>query len=173
LAKCYAIGFYSFLDENTKTYYINKDLDSVELINRCFEELLRPKYKNTVFYVHNLGRFDAPFILKSLTLFNKTNEGMDNPYRIESINRDANILKLIIKRKFDNKIRTVKIQDSAAILPRSLRDLCNDYKVDTVKSYFPYDFTTKNTLFYVGQTPDIHYYNDIKIEDYMNLYKEE
>src|SRR6267378_427235 len=172
IAKCYAIGFYSSIDENTKTFYINKDLDSVELINRCFEEILRPKYKDTIFYVHNLGRFDAPFILKSLTLFNKTNEGMDNPYRIESINRDANILKLIIKRKFDNKIRTVKIQDSAAILPRSLRDLCNDYKVDTVKSYFPYDFTTKNTLFYVGQTPDIHYYNDIKIEDYMNLYKD-
>jgi hypothetical protein len=173
LAKCYAIGFYSSLDENTKTYYINKDLDSVELINRCFEEILRPKYKDTVFYVHNLGRFDAPFILKSLTLFNKTNQGMVNPYKIESINRDANILKLIIKRKFDNKIRTVKIQDSAAILPRSLRDLCYDYKVDTVKSYFPYDFTTKDTLFYVGQTPDINYYKDIKIEDYMNLYKEE
>lgn len=97
---------------------------------------------------------------------------MDNPYRIESINRDANILKLIIKRKFDNKVRTVKIQDSAAILPRSLRDLCEDYNVEIVKSYFPYDFTTKNTLFYVGQTPNIHYYKDINMEDYINLYKE-
>jgi hypothetical protein len=75
IAKCYAIGFYSSLDENTKTYYINKDLDSVELINRCFEEILRPKYKDITFYVHNLGRFDAPFILKSLTLFNKTDQG--------------------------------------------------------------------------------------------------
>jgi hypothetical protein len=172
LAKCYAIGFYSSLDENTKTFYINKDLDSVELINRCFEEILRPKYKDITFYVHNLGRFDAPFIIKSLTLFNKTDQGSKNPYILESINRDANILKLTVKRKFDNKVRTVKIQDSAAILPRSLRDLCEDYNVEIVKSYFPYDFTNKNTLFYIGKTPDIIYYNEIEIKDYMDLYKE-
>jgi DNA polymerase type B, organellar and viral len=172
IAKCYAIGFYSSLDENTKTYYINKDLDSVELINRCFEEILRPKYKDITFYVHNLGRFDAPFILKSLTLFNKTDQGSENPYTLESINRDANILKLIIKRKIGNKVRTVKIQDSAAILPRELRKLCKDYNVDIVKSYFPYDFTNKNTLFYIGKTPDMKYYNEIEIKDYMDLYKE-
>jgi hypothetical protein len=172
IAKCYAIGFYSSLDENTKTYYINKDLDSVELINRCFEEILRPKYKDITFYVHNLGRFDAPFILKSLTLFNKTDQGLINPYTLESINRDANILKLTVKRKIDNKVRIVKIQDSAAILPRELRKLCKDYNVDIVKSYFPYDFTNKNTLFYIGKTPDMKYYNEIKIKDYMDLYKE-
>jgi len=173
IAKCYAIGFYSSIDENTKTFYINKDLDSVELINRCFEEILRPKYKDTVFYIHNLGRFDAPFILKSLTLFNKTDQGSKNPYVLDSINRDANILKLTVKRKIDNKVRTVKIQDSAAILPRELRKLCKDYNVDTVKGYFPYDFTNKDTLFYIGKTPDINYYDNIEIKDYMKLYKEE
>lgn len=172
IGKCYAIGFYSSIDENTKTFYINKDLDSVELVNRCFEEILRPKYKDTIFYIHNLGRFDAPFILKSLTLFNKTDKGSKNPYILNSINRDANILKLTVKRKFDNKVRTVKIQDSAAILPRKLRDLCKDYKVEIVKSYFPYDFTNKDTLFYIGKTPDIKYYVDIEIKDYMKLYKE-
>jgi DNA polymerase family B len=172
ISKCYAIGFYSSLDENTKTYYINKDLDSVELINRCFEEILRPKYKNTVFYVHNLGRFDAPFIIKCLTLFNKTDQGLKNPYVLDTINRDANILKLTVKRKIDNKYRIVKIQDSAAILPRNLRDLCKDYKVEIVKSYFPYGFTNKNTLFYIGKTPDINYYDNIEIKEYMNLYKE-
>ena len=172
IAKCYAIGFYSSIDENTKTFYINKDLDSVELINRCFEEILRPKYKDTIFYIHNLGRFDAPFILKSLTLYNKTDQGSKNPYILNSINRDANILKLTVKRKFDNKVRTVKIQDSAAILPRNLRDLCKDYNVEIIKGYFPYDFTTKDTLFYIGKTPDINYYNEIEIKDYMDLYKE-
>ncbi|KAF2647099.1 hypothetical protein K491DRAFT_344351 [Lophiostoma macrostomum CBS 122681] len=37
LAKCYAIGFYTSLDDKCKTFYINKNLDSDELIKRCLD----------------------------------------------------------------------------------------------------------------------------------------
>lgn len=172
IAYCYAIGFYSVKDEYCKTFYIERDLDSSKLIHNCINEMLRPKYKNTVFYVHNLGRFDAPFIIKALTLFNKTEEGVKNPYIFDCVTRDSNILKLVIKRKIDKEVRTVKILDSYAVLPRSLKDLGEAFKVDTVKSYFPHSFCSKNTLQYIGKTPDITYYKNISIEEYNNLYKE-
>lgn len=172
VAYCYAIGFFSSEDENCKTFYIDKDLNSFLLVHNCINEMLRPKYKGINFYVHNLGRFDAAFIIKALTLFNMTEEGVKNPYIFDTITRDSNILKLVIKRKIDNKVRMVKILDSVAILPRSLRDLCKDYDVEISKSYFPYLFCTKDTLFYKGKTPDISYYKDISLEDYNSLCRE-
>lgn len=172
IAHCYAIGFKSSIDDGCKTYYIDKDLDSTKLIHLCINEMLRPKYKDMTFYVHNLGKFDAPFIIKALTIFNKSDEGIKNPYTLDVKTRNSDILKLIIKRKVEDKVRMVKIQDSVAILPRSLRDLCFDYKVEVFKGYFPYLFCTKSTLFYKGKTPDISYYKDIPLSEYKDLYKE-
>lgn len=171
-SKCFAIGFYSNMNEKPITFYINNEFDSTNLIHKCFDELLRPKYKDTIFYIHNLGGFDAPFIIKALTLFNKTPEGEQSPYMLESINRDANVLKLIVKRKIEGKVRIVKIQDSASMLPGKLIDLCKDYDVEIHKGYFPYDFCNKNTLFYKGHTPDISYYKDMDKKLYKKLYKE-
>jgi hypothetical protein len=42
--------------------------------------MLKTKYNKNIFYVHNLGRFDAPFIIKALIEFNKTPEAANNPY---------------------------------------------------------------------------------------------
>lgn len=171
LNKCYALGFYTYKDE-CKVYYINKDLDSVKLVHECFEELLRPKYKDILFYIHNLGKFDAPFIIKNLCLYNNTDQGKKNPYYFETITRDSDILSLTVKRKVEGKVRSIKIKDSVAILPNSLRNLGKDYKIEVAKSYFPYNFTKINTLFYIGQTPDIKYYKDISLDEYRELYKE-
>nr|AAO37819.1 DNA polymerase [Blumeria hordei] len=172
MSYCYSIGFYSAVDESCNTFYISKDLNSTMLIHNWINEMLRPKYKDITFYVHNLGRFDAPFIIKALTLFNLTEEGIKNPYNFEAINRNSDILKLTIKRKIGNKVRVVKISDSYTILPRSLRDLCKDFNVEIAKSYFPYLFCTKDTLFYKGKTPDISYYVNITNDDYQILYRE-
>ena len=81
-------------------------------------------------------------------------------------------MKLVIKRKIDNNVRTVKILDSYAILPVSLKNLGEVFEVYTKKRYFPYSYCTKNTLFYIGKTPDIAYYQNITIEEYKNLYRE-
>lgn len=173
VAKCYCIGFLTNLDKNCVVFYINKDLDSNELIKRCFDEILRPKYKDTTFYVHNLGKYDSIFIPKSLYSFNKEEEeNIGDNYSVKSVNRNSDILRLIIKKKIDGKVRSLKLQDSIAILPRSLRDLSIDYNLDNTKGFLPYTFITKNTLYYTGKTPDITYYKDITESEYKELYKE-
>ena len=173
LAKCYAIGFLTNKqDSSCKTFYINRDLDSVELTHRCINEMLKPKYKDITFYSHNLGRYDSAFILKNLILYNNnTKEGKESPYILEPITRNSDIIKLVVKRNIDGKIRRVKIQDSATILTSSLRDLCLAYGVKINKSYFPYEFCNRDTLFYIGSTPDINFYKNITREEYMLLYK--
>jgi len=161
LAYCYAIGFFSSVDEHVKTFYIDRNLNSLMLIHTCISELLRPKYKDIHFYCHNLGGFDAPFIIKALSLFNQTEEGKENPYILDSITRNTSVLKLTIKRKIDGKIRRIVIKDSVAILPGKLRDLCKDFNVKTHKGIFPYSFCNMDTLFYEGQTPGINYYDHL------------
>jgi hypothetical protein len=134
--------------------------------------MLKPKYKDIIFYVHNLGRYDSAFLLKSLILYNNTKEGKQSPYTLEPITRNSDIIKLVIKRNIDGKIRRVKIHDSATILTNNLRDLCEAYGVEIGKSFFPYEFCNKDTLFYIGSTPDIKFYNNIPYEEYKSLYKE-
>jgi hypothetical protein len=135
------------------------------LIHKCINELLSDKYRNITFYSHNLGRFDAPFIIKSLSLFNQTEEGKENPYTLDSITRNSNILKLTIKRRIKGKIRRVNIHDSVALLPNKLKNLCKDFSVKTEKDIFPYSFCNKDTLFYIGETPDIKHYTDLLDEN--------
>lgn len=172
-AKAYAIGFYSNKDLSCNTYYIDKSLNSVELVHKCINDMLKDKYKDVTFYVHNLGRYDSAFILKSLILYNSTDEGRENPYIIkESILRNSDMIKLVIRRKIDGKIRTIKLHDSAAILANTLADLCKSYGIKNKKGNFPYIFCNEDTLFYVGSTPDIKFYNNISKEQYKLLYKE-
>lgn len=148
---CYALGFYCNEFGQCNTYYIDKGLDSTMLIHTCLNEMLKSKYNKNTFYVHNLGMFDAPFIIKALIDFNKTKEGQNNPYILDITTRNREILELKIKRKVNDRIHTVNIKDSVAILPRDLRSLCKDFEVETEKSFFPYNFCMKDSLFYVGK----------------------
>ena len=172
VAKCYAIGFYCNEFKECNTYYIDEDLDSTKIIHKCLTEMLKPKHNKNLFYVHNLGKFDSVFLIKALIHFNKTSEGVNNPYLYEVETRNSDILKLIIKRKNNNRMTSIVLKDSAAILPSTLRDLCKNFQVNTEKGFFPYNFCTKDTLFYVGKTPSINYYNNITQEEYNSLYKE-
>ena len=160
-SNCYAIGFYSVVDSDCQIFYIDRNIDSTLLICKCINQLLSDKYKNIVFYCHNLGRFDAPFIIKALSLFNGTAEGKENPYSFDTITRNSDILKLTIKRRIDGKMRRLRIHDSVGLLPNSLRDLCKDFSTKTHKDIFPYLFCNIDTLFYVGETPDIKYYENL------------
>jgi hypothetical protein len=168
IGKCYAIGFYVG-GEKSVCYYIDKDRNSYDLIQKCINELLRYKYKDIIFYIHNLGRFDAPYIIKALSVFNNTIEGKENPYILESVSRNSDIIKLIIKRKINKRLATINIYDSVAMLPMRLRDLCKDYEISIEKGYFPYRFCNKNTLFYIGKMPDITFYDDISSQEYNSL----
>lgn len=87
-ARCYAIGYYIHDPREENYFYINKDLDSFELIHRCFENLLVDKHKKRIFYVHNLGKFDAVFIIKALSTYNQY---LDNPYYFDPVDRNGDL----------------------------------------------------------------------------------
>lgn len=108
-ARCYSIGYYIHDPREENYFYINKDLDSFELIHRCFENLLVDKHKKRIFYVHNLGKFDAVFIIKALSTYNQY---LDNPYYFDHVDRNGDFIKLVIKRVINQKVRTVTLVDS-------------------------------------------------------------
>jgi hypothetical protein len=172
-SKAYAIGFYTYLDEKCNTFYIDKTLDNVNLVHTCINEMLRDKYKDITFYCHNFGRYDSAFIYKYLSLFNESEEGIKNPYILDPFKRGDDMIRLIIKRKINGKQRKIKILDSYCVLPRSLKKLCEDYKVEVAKGYFPHKFSSEDTLFYKGKTPSFIFYSkDITYETYLGIKSE-
>lgn len=125
------------------------------------------KYRNIVFYICNMGKFDSLFIMKNLSVYNQY---IENPYTFESVNRDSDSIKLVVKRTIDNKVKRVVSHDSFAMLAYSLVYLCKAFDTDCQKSLFPYDLVTTKTLFYRGKIPSISYYNDTSHDDYKVLY---
>lgn len=168
IAKVYALGFLTNLDSEPILYYIDKEnLDSNKLIITCINEMLRSKYSGITFYAHNLGKFDVVFIIKALLEHNKLKGSED--YKLETVCRDDIILKLKIKKESDS----VTILDSYRILTDNLKDLCVKYEVDVIKGDFPHKFANSNTLFYIGQTPNLNYYSStLDKQQYKALYKE-
>nr|YP_009379212.1 DNA polymerase type B2 [Leptogium hirsutum]ARQ27106.1 DNA polymerase type B2 [Leptogium hirsutum] len=167
ISKVYALGYYT-KRYGLKTFYINKDLNSDILVADCIDSLLNSKYNGYTFYVHNLGRFDSAFILKSLLVKNRTNE---DKYIIDPLCRENNlILSLIITRKQKNKTYSIKLVDSYNILSHNLKSLCQTFQTETSKDIFPYNFVNKDTLFYSGIRPDIKYYNeDVTLETIQSI----
>lgn len=197
LGRVYAIGFFTNLDVRPILYYIDKDtLNSDTIILNCINEMLRSKYAGVKFYAHNFGKFDSVFIIKTIYEYNKVinnkysleiekvnknnlseleyvNIDDGNPYMLDTICRDDVILKLTIKRKIGKVLHSVTILDSYRILRDTLEKLCLKYGVKVSKGNFPYKFSNKDTLFYVGVTPSINYYkSSISIEVYNNLKKD-
>lgn len=162
-SKVYAIGYH--VEGDTQIIYIDEDLNSDSIIIKCFDMLLKDKYNGFTFYIHNFGRFDSIFLLKVLI---NANELTPNKYTYSILYRDK-ILSMNISRKINKKTYTIKLVDSYNILQSSLNDLCLTFNPTVKKTYFPYDFVNKNTLFYIGDKPDINYYKLINVKDSKNI----
>ena len=144
--------------------YIDKDtLDSSKLILDLVNELLRSKYDKVRFYCHNLGGFDIVYILHVLFAYNDSNP--TDEYNVSGLLRDEKILKV----KISKNRGSLTILDSYAMMPNKLSDLGKDFDVATIKSEFPYEFSTKNHLFYEGDMPTIKYYGDISYKQYESM----
>jgi len=166
IQKIYALGFKTNLYDKPIIYYINKDdLDSDKIVLEMINELLRPKYNKTIFYCHNLSRYDIVFILKILCIYNDS--CYESKYKISTILRKDKIIQVTISR--DKNSFTIK--DSYAVLPQSLHDLGKSFSVETLKTKFPYRFSKQYNLFYIGETPDILYYDNISQKEYKDLYQ--
>lgn len=65
-----------------------------------------------------------------------------NKDKISTIFRDNRINKLTISKKINNRISTVRIQDSYGLLKNVLDKLGIVFNVSMVKGKFPYKFST-------------------------------
>ena len=178
LAKVYALGFYASIDETPKLYYLTDipELDSSRLILRCIDDMLVNKYNNFNFYVHNLGHYDIIFLYNVLLNYN-LQKGFDY-YILNTTMRDNTIIKLDIKIKIlsktdENKYRFIKFSfvDSLNLLNLSLDKLTKEFNIENKKGKFPHTFVNKNTLNYIGNKPDIFFYENINIEEYNSIPK--
>lgn len=132
-----------------------------------FDKMFEYKYRDTKFYCHNLGGFDAIFLLNCLVGQKK--------YDVNIIARNGNVSRLGVSKKVESKYGLtskvkVSIMDSYAVLTESSKYLSNSYEVDITKGDFPYEFAKPRNLFYRGNTPDITYYNDIDAKCYQSLF---
>jgi DNA polymerase type B, organellar and viral len=74
-----------------------------------------------------------------------------------------------IKLKVDikgHKGKTIIFKDSFLRLTDSLRELCNSFKVETAKGYFPY---LLNDLNYKGLFPEYKFFTSLSTTEYLNL----
>nr|YP_005351174.1 DNA polymerase type B2 [Peltigera malacea]AEK48302.1 DNA polymerase type B2 [Peltigera malacea] len=190
-SKVYALGFY--VDGGDPViFYIEKGESSHSLVLRCFDALLINKYNNYIFYIHNLGGYDGPFILNILRQAN-LDKGFEY-YKLSYLFRDNKLIKLSIKlnvlpvstvtkdvgsnnnnksyNKDDQSIKDSNIKitlyDSFKLLNNNLYDLSVDFEVSVTKGSFPHEFVKKDTLFYIGNTPHIDYWKDITKKEYKN-----
>lgn len=137
--KPYALGF-SFYSGKHEVFYLDEtNLNSDLLFDRCFEAMLTSKYKNHIFYLHNLAKFDIVYILKYLNPY--LLEGKASKYKVELLNKDDNIISM----KITSKTGSIKLVDSYKILTDSLANLnnCKFYL------FFP---------FYGGRTRNLYYF---------------
>ncbi len=165
----YALGFRTHLIPDPVVYYIDESLDSSIIVLSLINELLRPKYDKITFYCHNFGGYDVIFILKIINSYNDLQTTNEKKYKLSPLLREDKVIKLTIRK--DGK--SLIILDSYCMLTSSLDKLGKDFGVETQKSLFPYKFSSDSHLFYKGHTPGIHYYNDISIDKYREIYKED
>jgi hypothetical protein len=125
-----------------------------------FEELFKLKVNGYTLYAHNLGRFDAIFLIKLLALLD---------YQISPIWKDNAILRIKI---FDPKTKQrITLLDSLNLLKTYLKKLLISFNCETRKGEFPHLFVEEDNLNYIGNKPDIKYYSlsNISLDEYNQI----
>lgn len=151
------------IDNKIKMYYIKQDEKPEDVVRKTIESIFDYRELNgSVFYGHNMGRFDSLFIIKSSVNM--------KDYVIDPIFKDNKIICLKIKNINTNM--SIKIHDSLNLIDSKLEYILKDFDCKIVKGIFPYLFVNGNRLFYKGKKPDIKYYGNININDY-NLIQED
>jgi hypothetical protein len=143
----------------TSSFFI-KDYKNVEdMIISSLKSIMIRKYNGYNIYLHNMAKFDIIFLFKYLAKLGALNPVIHND-RIISI--DFNFGK--------NNEYQLKFRDSYLILLNSLMKLSKAFNVVNKKSLFPIFFVNENNLDFLGDVPDIKYFNKITLKEY-NLYK--
>lgn len=121
-------------------------------LDKFFDYIKTLKY-TSYFFAHNASGYDS-YILISHLIKNSI-----QPTNVVSVGQK------IIKFKY----RKATFCDSMRHLPMSLNAAAKTYQLKESKSFFPYEFYTKNNKYYKGIIPDIKYFN-IKLKEYLKIY---
>jgi hypothetical protein len=129
--------------------------NEVELFKEFFERLLSEVGSQTIIYAHNLSTFDGVLILKHLLTLGKVEPLLFNGKLIS------------IKLKVSGAIsKTIVFKDSMLLLPYSLRKLCQSFKIEESKGYFPFNL---DNIFYMGTFPQREHWIGISAEKWLEL----
>lgn len=128
--KIFCLSFKTNLNDNVIIYYIDKDLNSDEIVLKLIDELFRPKYKDIRLFCYNLGGFYIVFIIKVLNNYNDNNE--NDKYIYSTIFRDDKILKIKKSKNVNDNKRSFTISDSYSITIDKLSNLAFNFQVDTL-----------------------------------------
>ena len=91
-------------------------------------------------------------------------------YNVKGVWKEDNVRSMTIKH-IESK-RRIKILDSMHFVNGSLRDILVSFKCNIKKGYFPYSFVNKDNLFYIGNKPDIKYFDNIPLDVYKDMHAE-
>jgi hypothetical protein len=144
--------------------YIITNYDSTEsMFKNCFDDML--KHNNYTWYTHNLGGFDAVFILNILFKnYTKTNvqfkDGKPLSIKVSLTTKDINN---------KNNTKIIVFKDSYKIQPLSIRKLIKANDITTQKLYFPYLFLSIDNINYKGKIPDKSFYDNISDIEYNKI----
>jgi len=124
---------------------------------------------NYTWFAHNLGGFDAVFILNLLFKnYNNTKvhfkDGKPLSIKVSLTTKDNKTNK--------NKTNKIVFKDSYKLQPMSIRNLIKAYGITSQKLFFPYRFMTIDKLNYEGKLPDKSFYENISDLDYHKLVDE-
>jgi hypothetical protein len=122
------------------------------------------EHNNTTWYAHNLGGFDAIFIIRVLK---------QNYPNTKLHFKDGKPLSITVSIINNNSTKAKKkklvFKDSYKILPLKLSSLTKALVVPTKKLMFPYKFMRIENLNYNGAVPDKSYYENISDLEYQQL----
>jgi len=152
----YACGFIN-PGNVISTYYLTDFENPRDMLKKCLIDMLNSNL-GTV-YVHNLSRFDTFFIDPILT----NDNDIIGKY---SYNKNGLVLSIKVRFKDKNKKNSFIFRDSMLVMPGGLKNLCLSFKSEKTKLDFPHNFASAEKLEYVGDKPDISYYEDMSKKDY-------
>ena len=124
------------------------------IVKESIEWIFNIDSKKKIFYIHNLN-FDGVILINYLSDY----------YILDCFIRKTNIYYIKI---IDNNKNTIEFKCSFKILPSSLKSISKSFNLPN-KMPFPYKFSNKNNLNYIGDVPNCSYFNNV--EEFENFTK--
>jgi hypothetical protein len=118
-----------------------------QMVDASLIFLLGLNLKGYTIYAHNFSKFDGIILLYFL--------GRKSRFEIKPVFRDNKVflLEILEKDKETRRTRKLLFQDSFLILPHKLEKLAEAFECETKKGSFPHNFSSFETLNYIGPKP--------------------